>query len=216
MQVHLDSECIPGKYDDQCTNDCSDNCKDNTCMKSNGQCIVCVNGKYGGTCNFDCSDNCKDKACMKDNGYCLECNLGKHGNMCELNCSDSCTDKNCMKSNGHCIGPKQPDSFKTIAVGIGIGSGVVILALVVLVIILVRRLSTNKGDNMNSTSMADLSQSVRQHELHSSKDDTYDKIGAYTTEPPIQTNTVDENYEQLDPLKREPAHVYETTTTAVL
>ncbi|XP_021354837.1 scavenger receptor class F member 2-like isoform X2 [Mizuhopecten yessoensis] len=209
----LCTECIKGKYSGVCNLDCSDNCKDKSCMKDNGYCLECVNGKYGDACDLDCSDNCKDKSCWKENGYCPECTPGKYGPYCSSDCPGRCKDNSCQQIDGVCNVSSQPDSFNNTAAGIGVAFGVIIMALVIVVILLIRRSSRNKGEDRRLTHITNVSESVRQSDLQKNSDGTYHGTGSHTMTQPIQSNRIDGHYEQLDPLKREPANVYETTKT---
>ena len=101
-QEKEDDFCEPKtKFGDNCTDDCSTDCLNNTCYKSSGSCVECPSKKYGDLCNLECSANCKDSICFK-NGTCVECVLGKSGDSCELECPNNCTqcDKN---DNKKCI-----------------------------------------------------------------------------------------------------------------
>ncbi|XP_021354876.1 multiple epidermal growth factor-like domains protein 10 [Mizuhopecten yessoensis] len=196
-----------------CARDCSDNCKDKSCMNNNGYCLECTPGKYGPFCTFDCLGKCKDNICQQIDGLCTGCKDGYFTDHCDRRCPSSCTTDVCDMITGYCtapVQPTQPGSFNIAAAGIGITSGLVILTLVVLVIILVRRLSRYKRDNMNLTHMKDLSQSVRREDLQKNTEGTYDEIGSHTKTQPTETNRTDTNYEQLNALEREPSHVYET------
>ncbi|XP_021354768.1 multiple epidermal growth factor-like domains protein 10 isoform X1 [Mizuhopecten yessoensis] len=205
--------CEVGKYGLKCDRICLSQCHNGKCKQIDGHCEECIQGFHGDDCSKTCQDNCKNKTCLQENGHCSGCKDGYFTDHCDRSCPSSCMTDVCDMITGLCMAPAQPTqpgSFNISAAGIGIGSGVVILALVVLVIILVRRLSSNKTDNRNSTHMTDLSQSVRREELQKNTDGTYDEIGSHTMKQPTETNRTDANYEQLNPRDREPTHIYNT------
>ncbi len=107
-------ECIPGKWDSNCTNSCG-NCahldeSTNTpiCSKDTGKCDDqgCQPGFYGEMCLDKCADNCKDGLCNEDG--CIECIPGKWDSNCENSCGHCAhLDENtntsiCIKETGLC------------------------------------------------------------------------------------------------------------------
>ena len=93
--------CTLGHWGDSCTNECSTNCKANTCDKGNGHCRDgCKNGFHGALCSDSCSARCE--ACDNPDG-CTVCAAGRHGVACEQKCSPHCFRYYCDRQNGSCV-----------------------------------------------------------------------------------------------------------------
>ena len=96
------SICVIGKYGDDCTLDCSTDCLNGSCRRSDGRCNSCSKGRYGDQCERTCRDTCVDKECDRDGRCAYGCEQGYFGQRCQLQCSTGCKDSSCLRNEGLC------------------------------------------------------------------------------------------------------------------
>ncbi|XP_061166292.1 multiple epidermal growth factor-like domains protein 10 [Saccostrea echinata] len=119
-------------YGENCDVPCPENCQEQRCNITTGECLGCVPGyqgpkctqacnveTYGLECSFLCG-NCSDpESCDNTNGTCLsgckegvqgnkcqtQCQVGRYGENCLQNCSGNCyVSSHCNRFNGACVG----------------------------------------------------------------------------------------------------------------
>ncbi|XP_061190386.1 receptor-type tyrosine-protein phosphatase T-like [Saccostrea echinata] len=123
-------------HGENCDQLCPENCQEQRCNVTTGDCLGCIPGyqgpmcgqrcgsqKYGLECSFSCG-NCSDgETCYHVNGTCLngcnegvegdkctnKCQQGHYGKDCRFTCSPNCLDvKQCNRFNGECYGGCKP------------------------------------------------------------------------------------------------------------
>ncbi|XP_062621580.1 cell death abnormality protein 1-like isoform X2 [Saccostrea cucullata] len=119
-------------YGENCDLPCPENCQEQRCSITTGECLGCVPGYKGPRCSQACEKetygleclslcgNCSDSGeCDNVNGTCLngckegaqgdkcqtQCQLGRFGESCLQNCSSHCyVSSHCNRFNGECLG----------------------------------------------------------------------------------------------------------------
>ncbi|XP_070193984.1 scavenger receptor class F member 2-like [Littorina saxatilis] len=101
------SECVAGRWGNNCLNTCESNCATGTCVKTAGKCFECKQGfskHHTATCS-PCSAFCNTGDCDKDSGKCIGgCVPGRYGDQCKSVCqSSNCLKNQCDKNSGLCL-----------------------------------------------------------------------------------------------------------------
>ncbi|XP_061166264.1 receptor-type tyrosine-protein phosphatase mu-like [Saccostrea echinata] len=103
-----------GKYCDQ---PCPENCYDQRCNISTGNCFECKPGYKGSRCNQKCDGRMYGTACSQKCGHCLGntqchhingscsggCSAGYEGSLCQKQCDGGKFGLRCNKTCGHCL-----------------------------------------------------------------------------------------------------------------
>ncbi|WAR16470.1 PTPRE-like protein, partial [Mya arenaria] len=112
-------------YGSDCSNMCSNSCKDSLCNIDGhclkcadpnlygGSCDKCINGKYGNLCDNNCPKNCYsvrvyanyDHLCPKNRllaEKCDACEEGTYGYLCHETCRQHCLNNRCNQEDGSC------------------------------------------------------------------------------------------------------------------
>ncbi|XP_033729646.1 scavenger receptor class F member 1-like [Pecten maximus] len=176
-------ECIPGKYNNTCEQNCSGNCKDRLCIKDTGHCSGCSGGFHGTNCSMKCNSICVK--CDQQSGECTDCKAGLYGVKCNMTCGHC---SSCDIDTGACVTEcesdyegefcntkqaQQSESPPPVDVGPIVGAivGVIVVAVIAIVIVIIvrrRRLSAGKEESLTDIGRSN----VHQNDVYSDPPET--------------------------------------------
>ncbi|XP_062610993.1 multiple epidermal growth factor-like domains protein 10 isoform X2 [Saccostrea cucullata] len=116
----------PRFYGENCNQPCSENCQEQRCNITTGECLGCVPGyqgpmcnqvcdnqRYGLECSFICGNCIDGVTCNHVNGTCLNgCDVGVEGEKCQAECTAGFYGKNCgQRCSENCFVTNRCDRF---------------------------------------------------------------------------------------------------------